>query len=74
MIYILAGLLTNKISKYNFYSEEEIEKIDYALKALFSEGFKLVILFLIFFFYPTLFQFSLQAKAHALYELNFFLE
>ena len=50
MIYRLAGLLTNRIRKYNFYSEEEIEKIDYALKAILGEAFKLVVLLIIFFF------------------------
>ena len=49
MIYRLAGLLTNKMIKYNFYSEEEIEKIDYALKALLGEAFKLLVLYIIFF-------------------------
>jgi accessory gene regulator B len=50
MIYRISNLITNKICKYKLYSKDEIEKIDYALKALLGEGFKLVILFIIFFY------------------------
>lgn len=49
MISKLANLVTVKICKYNSYTLEEVEKINYGLKIILGESFKLIILLILFF-------------------------